>query len=61
MARLGAHFRLVLRAAILAEIAARRILEGDPGIGASIERQIIDRELAQLEEVEPEAQYGLEP
>jgi hypothetical protein len=43
---------VVLRAEILATIATRRLLEDDPGIGASIERRILERELAELETAE---------
>jgi len=43
-------FRLAARNQIMEIIDRRRELECDRGIGASIERQILTRELAELEE-----------
>jgi len=42
--------RLSKAAFILATIDFRRRMEGDPGVGSSIERMIIDRELRELED-----------
>jgi hypothetical protein len=42
--------RLAARNQIMAMIDRRREIEGDMGIGASIERQILSQELAGMEE-----------
>jgi hypothetical protein len=42
--------RLAARKQIIAIIDRRREIEGDAGIGASIERQILSEELAEMEE-----------